>query len=115
MFSTIMKPLVKFRLAAIKKPAIHQMNCRFFIDRLFLLPRRFKLLQKAHIVFGEHAQVLYIENQVGNAFNANTKGKTRIDFRINATVFQHIGIYHAATEDFYPTGVFAKATAFATA
>ena len=29
--------------------------------KLVLLPGRFKLLQETHIVFGEHAQIFYIE------------------------------------------------------
>ena len=79
------------------------------------LVSRLELLQETNIVLGEHTQVGHVIFQVGDAFDAQTKGVTRINGAVYAAGFKHIGVYHATTKDFNPTRVFAKTTALATA
>lgn len=61
---------------------------------------RFELVQEAHVVFEEKAYVGDVVQTHGLPFNAHAEGKPRIAFRVNAAVFQHLGVHHAASKNF---------------
>ena len=82
----------------------------FYMYKLSLLVCRHEVFEEASVVFREEAEVLHLILQVCNALYAHTEGITLILLAINAVCFEHIGVYHAATEDFYPTRVLTEST-----
>jgi len=58
------------------------------------LPGSRELLEEAHIVFEEHADVVDAVLQHCLAFYAHTEGKARVLTRVDATVFEYGRIYH---------------------
>ncbi len=73
------------------------------------------MLQKSYVVFGEHAQVFHAIFQVGDALHAHAECVTSVLFRIDAASLKHVGVDHAAAENFDPTRVFAEVATFAAA
>ena len=91
-----------------------RLRIRLWIRRIVSgLVSRLELLQETHVVLGEHAQVGHVIFQVGDAFDTQTKGVTRINGAVYAAGFKHIGVYHATTKDFNPTCMLAESTALA--
>lgn len=84
-------------------------------DEFLGLACAFKLCEEPHVVLAEHAEVFHTIFEVGDALYAHAESIAGIDLRINATGFEHVGIYHAAAEDLHPTGAFAESTTFAAA
>ena len=74
-----------------------------------------ELIEKAYVVFTEHAQVLDHVLQVGDALYTQTEGIAAIDLAVNAAGFENGGIHHTTTQDFNPTGVFAETATLTTA
>ena len=74
-----------------------------------------KLVEEAHIVLREHAQVFHHIFQVGDALDAKSKGITAVHLAVDAARLEHIGVNHAATQNLYPASVLAETAAFATA
>ena len=77
--------------------------------------RIFGRIQEAGVVFREHAQVLHLILQVGDALDAHTQGVAGVDLAVDAAGFEYVGVHHAATEDFYPAGTFAEGASLAAA
>ena len=77
--------------------------------------RRHELIQEAHIVFGEEAQVVHLIFQVRDAFHTHTEGITLVHLRIDAVRLKYRRVDHAAAQDLHPTGVFAEAATLAAA
>ena len=75
----------------------------------------FKLTQEAGVVLREHTQVLYLIFQVGDALDAHTEGVSAIHLAVDAAGFQHIRVYHTATQDFHPARAFAEGATFSSA
>ena len=75
---------------------------------------RHKVFKEARIVFREEAKVLHLVLQVGDALYAHTEGITLVFLAIDAVCFEHIGVNHTTTEDFYPTRVFTESTSLTT-
>ena len=73
--------------------------------------RSLKLFQKPHIVFEEEAQVVDLEFEHGDSFDAHSKGKAGVFVAIDVAVFENLRVNHAAAKDFDPAAVF---TDFAT-
>ncbi len=82
---------------------------------LFILVSSFKLFEEAYIVLGEHAEVAHLVFQVGDTLHTQAEGITAVYLTVDAAELQHIGVYHAATEDLHPSGVLAETTAYTTA
>jgi len=76
----------------------HNMTIEIFIA-ISQLNRTDKLLQKTHIVFTEKSYIINAIFKHGRPFNAHSKSKTRILFRIDITIFKHFRMYHTATQD----------------
>src|SRR5690554_7708750 len=77
----------------------------FIETHFFLLSVRWKLtklLQKAHVIFKEFAQIIYAVTQHSEAFNTHAKSKARILLWINAAVLKHRRMNHAAAHHFQP-------------
>ena len=87
----------------------------FYMYKLSLLVCRHKVFEEAGVVFGEEAEVFYLILQVRNALYAHTEGITFVLLAINAVCFEHIGVYHSATEDFNPSCAFAEGATFTAA
>lgn len=76
---------------------------------------RVELVQEAHIVLGEQTQVGHLVFQVGDALDAEAEGVTAVNLAVYAAKLKHVGVDHAAPEDFHPSRVFAETAAFASA
>ena len=61
-----------------------------------------ELLQEAHVVFEEQAQVLHAIAKHGEAFNTETEGITGVFGGVDAGVFEHLRVNHAAAQYFQP-------------
>ena len=79
-------------------------NAFFFIQR-----KSSKIRQNVR----EHAQVAHLIFQVGDTLYAHTKGIAAIDGGVDATLFEHVGVNHTASQNLYPAGVLAEAAALA--
>ncbi len=64
------------------------------------LIKRHKLPQKPHIVFGKQPQVFDLVLDHCNALEAHPEGEAGVLLGVDATTFQHVRVYHAATTDF---------------
>src|SRR5690554_1603923 len=90
----------------------------FIETHFFLLSVRWKLtklLQKAHVIFKEFAQIIYAVTQHSEALNTHAKSKARIFFWIDTTVFKHRRVNHAATHHFQPAGLLTHTATFTAA
>ncbi len=76
---------------------------------------RHKLIKESHIILAEEAKVLDKILQICNTLYAHSERISGIDLRVNAASFQHIRVYHAATEDFYPSCSLAHSATLAAA
>ena len=74
-----------------------------------------KLLQKSHIIFKEKAQIVDLVFKHGYTLNTHTESEAGILLSIYFTIFHYGGVYHTATTDLYPTGVFTHRAALAAA
>ena len=72
-----------------------------------------ELVEEAHIILAEHAQVLHHVLQVGDALHAQAEGVAAIDCAVDATGLEHSGIHHATTQDLDPARVLAETAALA--
>ena len=70
--------------------------------------RALEFFKETSIVFREHAKVFHLVFEVGDTLNTHTKSKTAIFFAVDATCFKNIGVNHATTKNFYPSGVLAE-------
>ena len=52
------------------------MQAFIFVSLCSCSIRCFELFKETHVVFGEHAEILYLVFQVGNAFYAHAEGVT---------------------------------------
>lgn len=62
-----------------------------------------ELAEEANIVLGEEAEVLDLILEVGDALYAHAEGVAFVLGGVDAVGFEHVGVYHAATEDFKPS------------
>lgn len=67
-----------------------------------------ELIEESHVVFREHAKVLYAVFEVGNTLNTQAERISCIFFAVDTAGLQNIGVNHTATENFHPTGVLAE-------
>lgn len=58
--------------------------------------RALELVEEAHIVLAEHAQVFHHIFQVGNALDAQTEGVAAVHCAVDAAGLEHVGVDHAA-------------------
>ena len=56
-----------------------------------------------------------LNGEVGDALDAHAEGVARIDAAVDTIELKHIGVNHAATEDFHPARTFAEGTALSAA
>ena len=73
------------------------------------------MLDEAGIVFEVKTDVVGLVFEHGHALDAETEGEAGVLVAVDAAVFQHVGVHHAAAEDLHPAGMLAKGTAFAAA
>ena len=76
------------------------------------LNRPGKLLQEPYIILEEQPDILDTVLQDGRALNAHAECKTGIFLAVDATILQNTRIYHPATQDLHPAGIFADGTSF---
>ena len=63
---------------------------------------RTELAQKAHVVGVEVADVVYRVHQHRHPFHPEPEGVPAVFFRVEADVFEHIGVNHSAAHYLYP-------------
>ena len=76
---------------------------------------RLELFQETGVVFREHAQILHLVFQIGDTFDTHAESISCIDAAVYAVGFEYGRVYHAASENFHPSGVLAEGTALSTA
>ena len=74
-----------------------------------------ELPEETHVIFGEHAQVLDLVLEIGDALDTHTESITGINIGIDAASFENIRIDHTATEDLDPSGTLAEGASLAAA
>lgn len=72
-------------------------------------------MQEAHVVLREQSKVGYLVFQVGDTLDAEAEGVAAVNLAVDAAKLKNVGVYHAAAQDFNPSGMFAEAAAFAAA
>ena len=87
--------------------------CSLFAGRGVGLVGRHEVFEEADVVFREESEVLHLVLQVRDTFYAHAECITFVNLGVDAACFEHVGVGHAATEDFNPSGVLAKTTTFA--
>ena len=90
------------------------LDCRLLLF-FSLLVCALEQLEEPNIVLAEETQVFYLVFEVCDALDTHTECVTRILFAVYAAKFEHIGVYHTATQNFYPTGVLAEGATLTTA
>ena len=73
-----------------------------------------ELVEETNVVLREKTQVLHLIFQVGDALHAHTECISLVGLAVDAVRVEYIGIDHAATKDFHPTGVLAEAATLTT-
>jgi len=66
------------------------------------------MLHPAYVRVEEVAQIRHAIFQHGDAVDSNAPGKALILIRVEAAIFQHVRVHHAAAEDFHPVCAFAE-------
>ena len=74
-----------------------------------------KLPKEANVIFTEHSQILDHVFEVSDAFNSHAKSIAGINRAVYTAKFKNIGIYHAASQNLYPTGVLAETASLTSA
>ena len=74
-----------------------------------------ELLQETDIVLEVEADVIGAVLEHGHTLNAEAESETAVFGAVDAAVFQHVGIHHAAAENLDPAGVLAEIAACAAA
>lgn len=69
-----------------------------------------KLLEESEVVFEKQPQVAYLVLQQGDPFNTHTKSKSCVNRTVNPAIVKHCRVYHPATQDLNPAGIFAYIT-----
>ena len=77
--------------------------------------RAAELVQEAHVVLAEHAQVLDHVLEVGDALDAQTEGVARVDRAVDAAGLEHSGVNHATAQNLDPARVLAESATLAAA
>ena len=72
------------------------MDSLLLFSNHIILICRFELAQESDVVFEIESQVAHLIFQHGNAFNTHAKGETCVFLAVDAAVFQHVGVNHAA-------------------
>lgn len=80
---------------------------------LFVL--RLELLQKAHVILKEIANVANVVAKHGNPFDTHAQREAGVHVGVDAALGEHVGVDHPCPEDFEPTGSFADGASFAMA
>ena len=74
-----------------------------------------ELAKEAHVVLEVMAEVVDLPFEHGNALHAHTEGEAVVLLGVDARCLKHVGVYHAAAQDFQPAGTLADVTALAMA
>ena len=74
-----------------------------------------KFLEERRIVFREHSEVRHLIFEVGYSLHSEAEGISAIHLAVYAAQFEHIGVHHAASENFHPSGVFAESASLSSA
>ena len=89
----------------------HQGRVLLYTVVLKSLVGSLELSQETDIVLREHTKVAHTVFQVGDALHAYTKGIAAVDAAVDAALLKDVGVYHATTQNLYPTGVLAETAA----
>ena len=73
------------------------------------------MLQEPDVILGIKPQIVDAVLQLAYPFDTHPEGETRILFGVDAEIFQHFGMNHAAAEDLHPTGILADIATLAAA
>ena len=91
---------------------IAQPNSQLLIlNSPLILVSGFEFLQESCVVFREHTKVFHLIFQVSNTLDTHTEGVSAVYLTVDAVTFQYVGVYHTATQDFYPAGMLTERTA----
>ena len=82
----------------------------FFVNFLVCA---FKKFEEPYVILAEKTEVLDLVLEVCDALDTHTECVTGILLAVDTAEFEYVGVYHAATENLNPAGVFAERTAFA--
>ena len=74
-----------------------------------------ELLQEADVILIEQPQVINVIPAHDHALQTHSQSKAAVFLRVDAAVAQHLGMYHAAAQNFNPALAFTQAAAFAMA
>ena len=80
-----------------------------------LLQYAVELVEEAHVVLEVEAEVTHTILQHCDTLNSHTKGKARIDLRVDTVGLQDIRIYHTAAHNLQPAGTLTYRATLATA
>src|SRR6056297_2505220 len=95
------------------QPIIQSVNL-FSIIQSFL-EFCFKLFKKSQVILEVETQVIHVEFQLGDAFDAHSEGEAGVYIGVDVGGFQHVGIDHAATQYLEKSRVFTDLTTLAAA
>ena len=75
----------------------------------------YELGEETEIIFEEKTDILDLVFKHRNSFDTHAEGESRINFGINVTICEDVGVNHSAPHDFEPAAVFAYIAPFAAA
>lgn len=76
---------------------------------------RFELTQKPDVVFKKQADVVDPVFKHGDPFDSHSQGIAGVNPAVDAAQIEDIRVYHPATENLYPPGMFADIASVPTA
>ena len=78
-----------------------------------LIMNRLKLTQEPKVVFKKQADVVDPVFEHGDSFDSHTQGISGVSAAVDTAQIEHIRVYHSATENLYPSGMFTDVTTLA--
>lgn len=93
----------------------HAFISLFYSHYGLILMSGLELAEETHIIFREHAQVLDLVLEIGDALDTHTESITGINVGIYAASFENIRINHTATENLDPSRTLAEGASLAPA
>src|SRR5579863_10227622 len=108
-------PAAPRRVAMAAPSAGSLMNSLSQLTLIFMTWPSAELAQEAQVVVVVHADVIDAVAQHAQALHTHAEGPAAVAFRIYTAGFEHVGVYHPATQHLQPAGLLAHAAALAAA
>ena len=85
----------------------------FFVLCFMLSVCALEQFEEPYVVFAEETEVLDLVLEVGDTLDTHTECISRVLLAVDAAELEHVGVYHAATEDLDPSCVLAEGATLA--